>query len=239
MQNPSEIALKYAQACKSLQHFSTAEVLAQFPVVLSTLLPDSQFQLEEHAPITTGWQDAKTHRGYLSAPPKPLCYQIGLSQPLGEEEKNWFEGLLRHFELCVQVAAFQEELDRQARRDWLTGLPHRFQLYRQLDAYGRLLSSYHVGLLEVADLSEGLQQPQAFYDHLLLQVSGVLRNCTLHAYRFDNGRFIFILDQEQKETLPVQLAEFPELKARLSWADTREGTPESIVNALISRLQLA
>ncbi|GEM48294.1 GGDEF domain-containing protein [Deinococcus cellulosilyticus] len=239
MQNPSETTIRFAQACIDLQGNSIREVLAAMEAALSALFPGSQFRRDEETLLPVGWLSPVEFRGYISVPPSPLSYRVRLENPLNETEKTLLDAFLNQFERAVKLVAFQEELDRQARRDWLTGLPHRFQLYRQLDAYGRLLSSYHVGLLEVSRMSPEETSHQAFNDLLVLQVVRILSQRTLHVYRLEAERFVFILDHQQKEELIHHLAELPELKARLSWADTREGSPERIVDALISRMQMA
>ncbi|GGJ29442.1 GGDEF domain-containing protein [Deinococcus roseus] len=238
MQNP-ETALKFALACTSLQQNSSLQVLHAVAASLPELFPGSRFQLDEQTLLPVGWFSEVEHRGYVSLPPTPLAYTVTLASPPSEAEKLLLACFLQQFEQALLLTAFQEELDRQARRDWLTGLPHRFQLYRQLDAYGRLLSSYHVGLLELTHISSTDQLHRPFMDHLILEVVKILKQHTLHAYRFESERFVFILDQQQKENLLTQLADMPELGVRLSWADTWEGSPENIVEALVSRMQTA
>lgn len=237
MQHSSQTAIRFALACNALQGNTPRDVLAAMKTALPELFTGGRFIQDEETLLPVGWLTSQEYRGYISIPPRPMSYRLEFTSNLSDEDKILLDSFLQQFEQALQLTAFQEELDRQARRDWLTGLPHRFQLYRQLDAYGRLLSSYHVGLLEVVDLHAEATSHQAFMDQLILQVVRILTQHTLHAYRFEEGRFVFILDHQQKEDLIQHLSELPELKSRLSWADTREGSPERIVDALISRMQ--
>lgn len=157
----------------------------------------------------------EVYLAYFEGPPEPSYLVLsGISLSDAQEFRLaalYFEHLLA----ALSAAGYREELARQARTDWLTGLGNRRSLLERLSA--KPAPEAVVGLLELLP-PEGSTQAAA--DALLKSIADILRErfsesqvLRVGAYRFA----LFCSESEVPEELPA--AEVPVVQG---WALQRE-----------------
>ncbi|GLV48481.1 GGDEF domain-containing protein [Thermus sp. LT1-2-5] len=180
-------------------------------------------------------QGAKGYGGYFPGPPRPVYLLLehpGIEAP---EELRLAALFLDHLLSALRGAGFREELLRQARTDWLTGLANRRAFSRQLESglppgHALILMDLD-GLKEVND-REGHLAGDALLKRVAKTLGEVAQACGGKAFRLGGDEFALILPREllegalrDLESLPlsvgVALAEEAQGEALYALADER------------------
>jgi GGDEF domain-containing protein len=170
-------------------------------------------------------QGAKGYGGYFPGPPRSLYLFLehpGIEAP---EELRLAALLLDHLLSALRGAGYREELSRQARTDWLTGLANRRAFNRELE---RGLPPEHAlilmdldGLKEVNDREGHLAG-----DALLRQVGKALAEVAQayrgKAFRLGGDEFALILPNQLLEDALRDLVSLP-LSAGVALAEEAQG----------------
>jgi len=89
----------------------------------------------------------EVYLAYFAGPPEPLYLALSGADLADPQEFRLVALYFEHLLAALSAAGYREELARQARTDWLTGLANRRSLARQLE--GAPEPQLAVGLLEV------------------------------------------------------------------------------------------
>lgn len=183
---------------------------AQVPYVFEgarlRVLPPSQAQ---------SWPErGRTPRGYgayYPGPPRP--HYLLLEHPgLGQAQELRLAALfMEHLLAALKSAGYRAELERQARTDWLTGLPNRMAFERRLR--NRLPRGWLLGLLDLDGLKAlNDREGHAAGDRLLRRLGRALgrlaRQGGGEAFRLGGDEFVVLLPETERPALEEGLAGF-------------------------------
>lgn len=237
-------ALRVWSVTRKLRQFSFDRLQEEAPAVLGELLPGARLRLqpESYAPVPQGRHDpagspATIRRcGLHFGPPEPLrvTVEADASLPAAAAILEYF-----HSELLalLRTAGYREELRRQARTDWLTGLPGLVALERRLiggPEPGRLL-----GLAAVTATIGGTASESGPRDLRLRALARSLRLLLTEeeaAYSPGNGLLAVLIPEQQQERFRSFFAhEAPD--ARTAWAGSTEAQGLELLRLAEARLQ--
>lgn len=162
-----------------------------------------------------GWPErGRTPRGYgayYPGPPRPR-YLLLEHPGLGEAQELRLAALfMEHLLAALRGAGYRAELERQARTDWLTGLPNRMAFERCLKR--GLLPGWLLGLIDLDGLKTvNDQQGHAAGDRLLRRLGRALgrlaRRGGGEAFRLGGDEFVVLLPETERQALEEGLAGF-------------------------------
>lgn len=169
---------------------------------------------------------------YFAGPPEPLYLLLeypGVQDPL---ELRLTALYLEYLLAALQNAGYREELERQARSDWLTGLGNRWSLERRL--HQGLALGWGVALLDVDGL-KALNDSQGHLagDRLLSDIGAALRQSGFEAYRIGGDEFVVLLERGQLPKLRQIAARF---SASLGVAWAEQGQPQQLLQLADARM---
>jgi len=182
---------------------------------LELLPPDA---LPEGTPLRGRFvlQGAPCYVAHHPGPPEPRWIVLWIPHLDHPEELRLAALFIEHFWMNLRSLGYREELDRQARSDWLTGLGNRFGLIRKL-AQG-LPSGWGVVLIDLDGLKEiNDWEGHASGDQLLKGFAQALKELAGEAYRLGGDEFAALLPEEALPELRRRLAERG-FRFSLGWA---------------------
>jgi diguanylate cyclase (GGDEF)-like protein len=168
---------------------------------------------------------------YYPGPPYPLYLFLvhpGIEEP---GELRLAALYLDYLLSALEGAGYREELERQARYDWLTGLGNRRAFERRLEE--GLSPGWGLALLDLDNLKQvNDSQGHLAGDRLIIGLAHALRAVGLEAYRLAGDEFAVFLQQKDvfqlhqalqsmAVSLGVAWAEEAQGKALLALADSR------------------
>ncbi len=158
---------------------------------------------------------------YFPGPPEPLYLHLAHPRIDDPTELRLAALFVDYLLAALEGAGYREELERQARIDWLTGLGNRRSLERRLreglgEGWGLALLDLD-GLKQVNDTQGHLAG-----DHLLRSLAEALRGHALEAYRLAGDEFVVILSGEDLPRLHRALQGFA-VSCGVAWAEEAQG----------------
>lgn len=158
---------------------------------------------------------------YFSGPPEPLYLRLAYPKIDDATELRLAALFVDHLLAALEGAGYREELERQARIDWLTGLGSRRFLERRLqeglgEGWGLVLLDLD-GLKQVNDTQGHLAG-----DRLLKALAESLRRHALEAYRLAGDEFVVVLSRENLPRLHRALEGFA-VSYGVAWAEEGQG----------------
>ncbi|WP_232219035.1 GGDEF domain-containing protein [Chloroflexus sp. Y-396-1] len=122
---------------------------------------------------------------------------------------------------ALYAAGYREELERQARYDWLTGLGNRRALERRLaDSLPR---GWGLAFLDLDDLKKvNDSQGHQAGDQLLQRFAEALRQAGFEAFRLGGDEFAVLLSRQQVEKL-YQVVDCFQVSYGFAWAEEGSG----------------
>lgn len=179
-----------------------------------------------------GWPERgrgpKGYGLYYPGPPRP-CYLLLEHFRLDNPHELRLAALfMEHLFAALSAAGYREELERQARTDWLTGLANRMAFERRLKR--GLLPGWLLGLIDLDGLKTvNDQQGHVAGDRLLRSFGRALyrvsRRENLEAFRIGGDEFTVLLPEEAREKLEAALQGFA---FSVGYARADEAAPEAI-----------
>lgn len=182
------------------------EIRLQAPRILETLLPVAQLEITDRSPFETptqhGFQEIAAHgnvyRDFYLGPPGPLWFVVSGIDRAAETEavlELFFDRLLA----ALAGAGYTEELSRQARRDWLTGLPRMAALERELQAAPRLRSS--LGIVDLRGSGTGEPGDDAGLKLAIRRLARAVRMLLTddeQAFHLGSGRLALLVPESEQ-----------------------------------------
>ncbi|GIW31829.1 MAG: GGDEF domain-containing protein [Meiothermus sp.] len=158
---------------------------------------------------------------YFPGPPEPLYLHLVHPRIDDPTELRLAALFVDYLLAALEGAGYREELERQARIDWLTGLGNRRSLERRLreglgEGWGLALLDLD-GLKQVNDTQGHLAG-----DRLLRGLADSLRRHNLEAYRLAGDEFVVVLSREDIPQLHRALAGF-NVSCGVAWAEEAQG----------------
>jgi len=178
-------------------------------------------------------------RGLLPWPTLPALPVPGTPRNRGARRTSSSGALPR---LSLEGGGYREELERQARYDWLTGLGNRRAFERRLEE--GLSPGWGLALLDLDNLKQvNDSQGHLAGDRLIIGLAHALRAVGLEAYRLAGDEFAVFLQQKDvfqlhqalqsmAVSLGVAWAEEAQGKALLALADSRMYAQKSAKKSL-------
>lgn len=165
----SEIASRIRMATADMERLTFEEVLARAPRVLQSLIDGARLRIvQEHERPA----DADLRRGPVEHTGSRIVYEDFY---LGPPEPVWFTAygfpaddltclavslFFERLQRALQLTGYSEELSRQARRDWLTGLQWGARLEETLHALDPAGPAVALAVLQLPSDRPGLQDAQ-------------------------------------------------------------------------------
>src|SRR5690625_172677 len=192
--------------CEELHHLDFYGLRSGAKVLLHELLPGARLEFLAEPPAAGDTDGAAAdggppvrRSGWHFAPPEPLWVTVTAEAGLPDVE---FMLEYFHTELLAALAnaGYAEELDRQARVDWLTGLPGLMQLERRLLA--GLGSEQLLGLVATGPAAD---VPPAELQAARLKLRAVARSLRLlltedeEAFSPGDGLLALLVPEQQRQ----------------------------------------
>ena len=201
---PAEVLQRSAEGVGWIFDGGTLHVLAVAEVSPPPLVPRGRGRLEELGEV---------YLAYFEGPPEPQYLALAGVQLADPQEFRLAALYFEHLLAALSAAGYREELSRQARTDWLTGLANRRSLARQLTQTPSADAA--LGLLEAHPKTV---RTQAEHDLFQKQLAETLRRRLPESARaFRVGAF--------RVALLIPEAEAAGLEQTLTH-ELREGKPE-------------
>lgn len=182
---------------------------------LRVLDPDSAQGLPSRGRIAGGYG------AYFFGPPYPMYLLLEIPNIDDPTELRLAALFCDYLLSALYAAGYREELERQARYDWLTGLGNRRALERRL-ADG-LPSDWGLAFLDLDNLKiVNDSQGHLAGDRLLQYFADSLRQSGFEAYRLGGDEFAVLLTKQQLEKLYRAIAGF-QVSYGLAWAEEGDG----------------
>jgi GGDEF domain-containing protein len=158
---------------------------------------------------------------YFPGPPQPLYLRLEHPRIDDPTELRLAALYLDYLLSALKGAGYREELERQARHDWLTGLDNRRAFERRLGQ--GLEAGWGLALLDLDGL-KGVNDTQGHLagDRLLIGLAQALRAEGLEAYRLAGDEFAVILGQGDLPRLHRALQGFA-VSLGVAWAGEAQG----------------
>ncbi|MBI5811517.1 MAG: GGDEF domain-containing protein [Meiothermus silvanus] len=158
---------------------------------------------------------------YFAGPPKPLYLRLEHPRIEDPTELRLAALYLDYLLSALKGAGYREELERQARYDWLTGLGNRRAFERRM-AQG-LPEGWGLAMLDLDDLKRiNDTQGHLAGDRLLIALARALQEGGLKAYRLAGDEFAVILSREALPALQHTLQGFA-VSLGVAWAEEGQG----------------
>ncbi|WP_322816943.1 GGDEF domain-containing protein [Chloroflexus sp.] len=158
----------------------------------------------------------------FSGPPYPVYVRLVLPNTDDPDELRMAALYCDYLFAALQAAGYREELDRQARYDWLTGLGNQRALERRLK--GGLPADWGVAFLDLDNLKRvNDSQGHLAGDQLLQRFANALRQAAFEAFRLGGDEFVVLLTRQQKAALLEAISHF-QVSYGFAWADEDECT---------------
>lgn len=158
---------------------------------------------------------------YYPGPPHPLYLLLVYSRVEEPSELRLVALYLEHLLSALKGAGYREELERQARYDWLTGLGNRRAFERRLEK--GLSPGWGLALLDLDNLKQvNDSQGHLAGDRLLIELAQALRATGLESYRLAGDEFAVFLRQEDLPRLQ-QALQGRAVSFGLAWAEEAQG----------------
>jgi DNA-binding CsgD family transcriptional regulator/GGDEF domain-containing protein len=172
---------------------------------------------------------SEVYLAYFAGPPEPLYLALSGVFLTDPQEFRLAALYFEHLLAALAAAGYREELARQARTDWLTGLANRRALARLLPRPPN--PGEVVGVLEAHPLAlpAAATPTQADHDIFLKQLAETLVQALPEggrAFRTGAARVALVLPQEQREELGRALARAG-FEVSVGWARPRGPGRES------------
>lgn len=180
-------------------------IRARAPDALAELLPGAQLEIVDQVPdselVARGMNQKQQpeYREYYLGPPEPLWFiarGVNRQDAYGPLLELFFDRLVA----ALTSAGYSEELSRQARRDWLTGLPRTEALERQLQAAPRLSSTLAMLDMRPADAPSDVGSVRQIL--ALRQFARSLRMFLTdgeQAFYLDEGRLALLIPESARD----------------------------------------
>ncbi|PZA08068.1 GGDEF domain-containing protein [Meiothermus sp. PNK-Is4] len=179
------------------------------------LAPESGVHLAGRGRVPGGYG------AYFPGPPQPLYLRLehpGIDDPT---ELRLAALYLDYLLAALKGAGYREELERQARYDWLTGLGNRRAFARRLE--GGLPEGWGLALLDLDGLKRvNDTQGHPAGDRLLVGLARALKEEGLEAYRIGGDEFAVVLNRADSPRLHHALAGLP-ASLGVAWAEEAQG----------------
>lgn len=203
--------------------FGAATLHALAPAELSSppLVPRGRVQLPQFGEV---------YLAYFAGPPEPRYLLLAGLELIDPQEFRLAALFCEHLVAALEAAGYREELARQARTDWLTGLPNRrsFEQAVQRGAFELGVTVAALGVLEGRP-PEG----EADSDLLLKRLAQTLQVALpkgAHAFRTGAFRLTVLLPDADTEVLGAALAA-AEIHVSAGWALSCELSTEDFAEA--------
>ncbi|WP_036198931.1 GGDEF domain-containing protein [Meiothermus ruber] len=158
---------------------------------------------------------------YFPGPPEPLYLRLAYPKIDDATELRIAALFVDHLLAALEGAGYREELERQARIDWLTGLGSRRFLERRVQE--GLGEGWGLALLDLDGLKQvNDTQGHLAGDRLLKALAESLRRYALEAYRLAGDEFVVVLSREDIPRLHRALEGFA-VSYGVSWAEEAQG----------------
>ncbi|MDN5272004.1 GGDEF domain-containing protein [Chloroflexus sp. MS-CIW-1] len=182
---------------------------------LRVLDPDSAQGLPSRGRIAGGYG------AYFFGPPYPMYLLLEIPNIDDPTELRLAALFCDYLLSALYAAGHREELERQARYDWLTGLGNRRALERRLA--DSLPTGWGLAFLDLDNLKiVNDSQGHLAGDRLLQYFADSLRQSGFEAYRLGGDEFAVLLTKQQLEKLYRAIAGF-QVSYGLAWAEEGDG----------------
>lgn len=220
------------------------EILALAPAVLRSIISGARLQLtREHeqqadAPLARGpvklANGSSAWSGFYLGPPEPVWFTVyGFSAA----EHLTLALFFNRLEQSLQAAGYTEELNRQARHDWLTGLLWGDRLKGTLQ---QNLPGWTPLALLVIDTQAAAETPVTEERHLRLRWFAHALRLSLgeedSAYRLEHNLLAVLTPERELNRIESTVLRL-EPRAKLAYALSGEASGPSLLELALSRLQ--
>lgn len=158
---------------------------------------------------------------YFPGPPQPLYLRLEHPRMEDPTELRLAALYLDYLLSALKGAGYREELERQARTDWLTGLGNRRALERRLTrGLGR---EWGLALLDLDGLKQiNDREGHMAGDRLLVGLARALQGKGLEAYRIGGDEFAVLLPRKRAPRLERALRG-QAVSVGLAWSEEAQG----------------
>ncbi len=182
---------------------------------LRVLDPDSAQGLPGRGRVAGGYG------AYFFGPPYPMYLLLEIPNIDDPTELRLAALFCDYLLSALYAAGYREELERQARYDWLTGLGNRRALERRLA--DSLPTGWGLAFLDLDDLKK-VNDSQGYQagDQLLQRFAEALRQAGFEAFRLGGDEFAVLLSRQQVEKL-YQVVGCFQVSYGFAWAEEGSG----------------
>jgi GGDEF domain-containing protein len=205
-------------------NLSLAHALAHAQHSIGWIFEHGQLKVLDPASVQGFPTRGRVAGGYgalFFGPPRPMYLLLEIPNIDDPTELRLAALFCDYLLSALYAAGYREELERQARYDWLTGLGNRRALERRL-ADG-LPSDWGLAFLDLDNLKiVNDSQGHLAGDRLLQYFADSLRQSGFEAYRLGGDEFAVLLTKQQLEKLYRAIAGF-QVSYGLAWAEEGDG----------------
>ncbi len=149
--------------------------------------------------------------GYFAGPPEPLYLTLVHPQLADPQELRLAALFMEHLLAALRGAGYREELERQARTDWLSGLPNR----RALERYSKagLPTGWSLGVFDLDNLKHvNDTQGHLAGDRLIRRFARTLARLAQsaggQAFHLSGDEFVILIPQKSRQRIEAGLRGF-------------------------------